>query len=143
MANYDVIGINEVTTEEPVHFPGYVTFRSMVTQSSNRGGTVVLLRNCIVPFVYEVDSSVSNQVRLQFRNISGVLFGFIYIPPSNSQYYSYESFAAIQEKIKPKYMSNGYIIIGDMNARFGKKVREILPFVRIQEHERIHIRTHI
>ncbi len=33
-------------------------------------------------------------------------------------------------------MPNGYIIIGDMNARFGKKVREILPFVRVQEHER-------
>ncbi len=30
MANYDVIGINEVKTEEPVHFPGYVTFRIML-----------------------------------------------------------------------------------------------------------------
>ncbi len=62
MVNYDVIGINEVKTEEPVHFPGYVTFRSMVTQSSNRGGTVVLVRNCIVPFVHKVDTSVNDQV---------------------------------------------------------------------------------
>lgn len=133
LANYDVIGLNEVKTNEHVHFPGYVTFRSKATQSSNRGGTVVLVRNCIAPFVYEVDTSVNDQVWLQFRNMYGVLFGFIYVPPSDSQYYSHESFAAIQGKIKAKYMCNGYIMMGDMNARFGKRVREILPYVQEQE----------
>ncbi len=97
MARYDVIGINEVKTEEPVHFRGYVTLEAWLHNRVTEQ-TVVLMRNCIVPFVHKVDTNVSDQVWLQFRNISGVLFGFTYIPPSDSQYYSYESFAAIQEK---------------------------------------------
>lgn len=47
------------------------------------------------------------------------------------QFYSHDSFTVIHEKLKSKYMYNGYILIGDMNARFGKSVREILPFVEV------------
>ena len=62
--------------------------------------------------------------------IVGVLFRFCYIPPNDLQYYAHGSFAAIQGKLKSNYMCNGYIIIGDMNTRFCKGVREILPFLQ-------------
>ena len=74
-----------------------------------------------------------DEVWLQFRNIVGVLFGFCYIPPSDSQYYSYDSFAAIQGRLKSKYMCNGYVIIGDINTRFGKSVKEMYHFCKLQE----------
>lgn len=81
----------------------------------------MLARNIIVPLAHDVDTSVSDQVWLRFRNIYGILFGFYYIPPSVSLYYSHDSYAAVQEKLKSEYIRNGYIIIGDMNARFGNK----------------------
>lgn len=57
------------------------------------------------------------------------MFGFSYIPPNDSQYYSHEAFAVIQEKVKYKHTCNGYLITGDMNARFGTTLREILSLI--------------
>lgn len=56
-----------------------------------------------------------------------VVFGFCYILPCDSKYYSHEFFAAVQERIKSGDTCSNDIIMGDMNARFGKSVRELLP----------------
>ncbi len=101
-----------------MELPGYVTYRGAVVGSSERGGTVVFVKNSIVHLVVNsVDVSVGDQVWLQLKNLQGVLMGSCYIPPCDSPYYSHASFAAIQEKFLLSDMSNGYLVIGDMNCR--------------------------
>lgn len=46
-------------------------------------------------------------------------------PPCDSQYYSHNAFTSIQEKIMSDHTENGYVIMGDMNTRFGKAVRDL------------------
>ena len=122
---YDIISLSETKTCLPVKLPGYVTYKGKSIGSDDRGGVVVLVKNYLSNFVCDIDVGIADQVWLQFSNVEGVLFGFCYVPPSDSQYYSHDAFAAVHEKLRMNHMSNGYVIMGDMNARFGKAVREL------------------
>ena len=93
--------------------------------TADRGGIVVFVKNHLCNFVHNVDLSVGDQIWLQLSMFEQVLFGFCYVPPCDSQYYSHDAFASIQEKITSNHMENGYVIMGDMNARFGKAVRDV------------------
>lgn len=53
------------------------------------------------------------------------MFGFWFVPQSDSQYYFHDAFAAVHEKIRSTHMSNDYVIMGDMNALLGKAVGEL------------------
>lgn len=131
---YDVISLNEVKTQMPVLFPGYVSYKSDVRGSKERGGTVVLIKNYLFKDIASVDTSVKEQVWLKFRSMPKCLFGFVYIPPSDSEYYSHDSFASIQEKLRTSD-SEEFCIIGDLNARFGTCIRDLPRDIGIQNHE--------
>lgn len=125
LMTYDVIALGETKTCLSVSFPGYVSFQGKSVGSGERGGIVVFVKNYLSKFVCNVDVSIGDQIWLEFKNVEEVLFGFCYIPPNDSQYYSHDVFAAMQEKIKSRDTSNGYFIMGDLNARFGKAVRDM------------------
>ena len=129
LRNYDIISLNEVKTSLLVSFPGYVSYKSEVCGSSERGGTVVFINNCFSEFILNVDNSIQEQVWIRFRFASNILFGFCYIPPS--QYYSHDLFAAIQEKLLSDSMKEECIILGDLNARFGIFARELPSLVEL------------
>lgn len=93
--------------------------------TADRGGIVVFVKNHLCNVVHNVDLSVGDQIWLQLSMFEQVLFGFCYVPPCDSQYYSHDAFASIQEEITSNHMGNGYVIMGDMNARFGKAVRDL------------------
>ena len=61
---------------------------------------------------------------VRFWKVPKCLFGICYIPPPDSEYYSHESFASIQEKLKTTECKE-YCVVGDMNTRFGTFVREL------------------
>ena len=100
-----------------------LTSRDMSNPS--RGGTCVLIKNQLVPQLSGVDLSKPDQVWLQLRCFPSILFGFVYIPPQDSPYYSETSFSAIQEKLKSEKCVKECVIVGDVNARLGKKIREL------------------
>lgn len=125
LCEFDIIALSEVKTTLPVCLPGYVAYQGKTVGTADRGGLVVLVKNSLSAFVHSVDVSTGDQVWLQVSVIEGVMFGFCYVPPCDSQYYSHDAFVAIQERIMCNYMRNGYIILGDMNARFGRAVREL------------------
>ena len=130
---YDIIALNEIKTNLPVNIPGYVTFQGKCVGNSDRGGTAVMVKNCLSNFVYNVDYSIGDQVWFQMSNVEEVLFGFVYIPPSDSPFYSHEAFAAINEKIRSNYMRNGYVVMGDLNARFGRALRDLPSLYELPE----------
>ena len=125
---YDLISLNEIKTPLPVSLPGYVTFTSSVRGSPERGGTVLLVKNHLSKCIINIDTSVEDQIWLQLNIAPRCQFGFCYITPADSQYYSHESFLAIQEKICSNYTHPECLFIGDMNTRFGRLARE-LPFL--------------
>lgn len=61
---------------------------------------------------------------MDLRCVPGVVFGFCYIPPADSAFYSPNSFSSIQEKLKTSE-NYDYILMGDMIARFGRMVWQL------------------
>ena len=133
LRNYDIISLNEVKTSLHVSFPGYVSYKSEVCGSAERGGTVVFIRNCFAEFILDVDTSIQEQVWIRFRFAPNHVFCFCYIPPADSQYYSHDLFAAIQEKLCGDSLRQECIVIGDMNARFGSLARDLPSLVELPE----------
>ena len=122
---YDLISLNEIKTPLKISCPGYISLTSRDMSNPSRGGTCVLIKNQLISQVSGVDLSIPDQVWLQLKYLPGILFGFVYVPPHDSPYFSETSFSAIQEKLKTVSSVNECIIVGDINARLGKKLREL------------------
>lgn len=125
LIDYDIIGINEVKTSLPLTLPGYKCYRSINVQQAHRGGTAVFVKDYLTPFITSVDNSVPDQVWIQASCMKGVVFGFCYVPPSDSPYFSHVSFSAMHEKITSFVNNEKFVIIGDFNSRFGSSVRNL------------------
>ena len=130
---YDLISLNEIKTPLKISCPGYISLTSRDMSNPSRGGTCVLINNQLIPQVSGVDLSIPDQVWLQLKYLPGILFGFVYVPPHDSPYFSETSFSAIQEKLKTVSSVNECIIVGDINARLGKKLRELPDDLDINE----------
>ncbi len=84
-----------------------------------------------------MDVSDGDQVWLQFGNMPRVLLYFCYIPPSDSPYFSNTSFAALQDKLHSCHAEDGYLIVRDLNARFGTTVKDLLTHIHLPVNERV------
>ena len=85
-----------------------------------------MVKNYLSRLVASMDTSIEVWlVWLRLRCAPRILFGFCYIPPSDSPYFSYQSFSAIQEKISNGGCYGKYVIIGDVTAGLVFNVREV------------------
>ncbi len=80
--NYDIICLNEIKTNLPVFFPGYVSYVSCGKESYNRGGTCVLVKNSLSRYVFDVDKDTTDQVWFKLKCVPEAC----YIPPSDSDF---------------------------------------------------------
>ena len=126
LLRYDIVVLNEVKTSLHVCLPGYVSYMSYNKNCSHRGGTTIMLTNAISREVTVMDTSVPDQVWFQLRTVPKVVFGACYVPPSDSPYFTHGEFASMQERIMDNDRDYAYLILGDMNARFGGSVRRIV-----------------
>ena len=78
----------------------------------------VLVKEVLKDAIMDVDVSTPDQVWLTLSCAPGVLFGFLYVPPRDSPYYTDASFSYIQQKLK-SCSEKMPLLIGDLNARFG------------------------
>ena len=126
-----MIGLNEVKTTECVSLPGYVCYRNTGRTDGHRGGTVVLVKRWLQASVMSLDVEMKDQVWIKLPVLSSVLLGFVYVPPTDSQYFNPNSFSYIQEKIiSGKEENCSVVLLGDLNTRFGCGVRNILGNIR-------------
>ena len=125
LLQYDIVALNEVKTPLPVCLPGYVSYMSYDKDHSHRGGTTVLMKIFLSPETVYVDTSIPDQVWFKLKIMPKVVFGACYIPPSDSPYFSHREFASLQERLIGDDEDNRFLIIGDLNTRFGRGVREI------------------
>ena len=127
LSNFDIISLNEVKSSMYISIPGYVSYKSKHVSGAAalRGGTVVFVKNYLSGQVYNFDNNILDQVWLQIQCVPDTMFGFCYIPPTDSPYFSHQSFVALHEKKLNCNYSTKFCIIGDLNARFGNSVRNI------------------
>ena len=127
LSNFDIISLNEVKSSMYISIPGYVSYKSKHVSGAAalRGGTVVFVRNYLSSQIYNFDNNIVDQVWLQIQCVPDTMFGFCYIPPTDSPYFSHQSFVALHEKKLNCNNSTKFCIIGDLNARFGNSVRNI------------------
>ena len=130
-----IICLNEVKTPLRVCLPGYVSYLSNNKVSPYRGGTVVMIKNYLAQSAMSVDTGFVDQVWFKLRCVPGVVFGAYYIPPSDSPYFSHDSFASIQGKVIENSGNNRYVIIDDCNAKFGDSVRELLVHTNLPDRD--------
>ena len=86
----------------------------MVAGEENRGGIAVLFKDNLWIHAYDI-KLFKDQIWFKLDNVINFLFGAIYIPPRDSPYFSYDSFAHIHEIALDPNIS--VVMIGDFNAR--------------------------
>ena len=124
LCKYDIVSLSEIKTSLRVSLPGYIAFTSRNRDAPSRGGVCVLVKEYLRDTIMEVDTSTPDQVWLSLSCAVGVLFGFVYIPPIDSPYFTEASLSSLQERVKTNPDKN-MIIIGDMNARFGRAIKNL------------------
>lgn len=112
----------EIKAPFPVSFPGYVFYISRDVSNPHMGGTCVLIKQHLHCCVTNVYVTITDQVWFKLKCVPDVLLGFCCLPPPDSPYFSLALLISIQEKIKSSPHSNGCIVMGDVNARFGSSV---------------------
>ena len=112
MNEFDIVVLIEIKCDYVFSVPGFVTVRSSNRQL--RGGVALLVKNNLWRAVHDVQH-LNDQIWFRLSCVPGFKFGACYIPPSDSLYYRYSSFADIQEQVKGS--SDKVVILGDFNAR--------------------------
>lgn len=119
---HDIIFIFELRSNAIVSVPGYHAYQQ---EECRAGGVAVLIRNAIVPDLLKVDLATRNQCWMELKGLEGVALVGVYLPPPDSPYHSREDFAALQCRVKDK--KKEIFLIGDLNARCGDRIRQLLP----------------
>ena len=133
LCQFDIIGRNEVKTDLPISLPGYVSYKSAVSGGTHRGGTALLIRRSLQSEIISVDMGIEGQVWVSVYCAPDIMFGFVYIPPSDSPYFSPALISAIQEKVKTASFNTKFVILGDMNSRFGASISDWITCVDVPD----------
>jgi exonuclease III len=120
-SEYDMIFLSEVK-RRVTQVPGFEVYEA-ANENYSRGGLVLLIKPHIDSDIKYIDKSVNEQLWLELKSVPDVIFGGVYIPPTDSIYFKDDAFAQIQSKtIDP---DKHQIVGGDMNARCGNLVEEL------------------
>ena len=119
LKSFDVIFLHEIKTAYPFSVTGFSCIRSLVIEGEElRGGVAVLLSNYLFDnYLYDVNQ-MRDQVWFRLHLLPDVLFCAVYIPPSDSPFFSHSSFARLQEQALNNPNSK-LLVMGDLNARIG------------------------
>jgi len=120
---HDIILISEIKTLLLFNVTGYKTIMGN-HKHSRHGGIAMLIRNCLFNSICHVDKSCDDQLWFKLSFLPDVLFGGCYILPSDSIHYTDHSIANIQAKCFSS--KEKCIIFGDINARCGESINELV-----------------
>ena len=123
LLRHDLIILSEIKISKLPHVPGFVPIIAK-TVNPRRGGVAVLVRSSLYSDVCHIDNSYNDQLWFSFSSIPGVRFCGAYITPTSSPYFCESDIANIQAKTVDRKMR--YVIMGDLNARFGCNVNTLV-----------------
>ena len=120
---HDIVVLVEIKISKLPHVPGFIPVIAK-TVNSRRGGVALLVKSRLYPDLCHVDKSANDQIWFSFSSVPGVRFGGVYLTPSSSPYFVESDIANLQAKTQDRSLK--YVIVGDMNARVGSKVNELV-----------------
>ena len=120
ICTYDVIILNEVKSTLPITIPGFVCYRRHCN-NMHRGGCVMFIKNRLVGHITKLELPHPECAILKFRFMPNLYIIGCYIPPSDSPYHSFAPLMEAQQLIENSDPNERFIILGDLNARFGKE----------------------
>ena len=123
--NHDVIFLSEIKTNIEFNVPGFTTIIGK-TKKPNRGGIALLVKHYLQDKIVKVDKSIDDQIWIQLSLLPNIWLGGCYITPCDSLYYDEQSFAHIQSQCLHNSPDSQYIVLGDMNARVGATVNNLV-----------------
>ena len=128
--NFDIVFLSEthLVKDEKYKLNSYTEYHnpfSTHTDRKARGGVSCFIRNDLVTFVEEIDTSLSDHILVRFTN-GNIVFGS-YIAPIDSPYCDPSNFSHIANAFVPT--DNGKVVFGggDMNGRVGDLPQQNAP----------------
>ena len=117
---HDVVFLSETKTRGTPSMPGFVPINN---SKSNHGGIVAFIKVWLYPKISKIDIEHEGVVALELSCALGIRLVGIYNEPTDSLYFRPTTLASISS-----HVSSGKrcIIVGDLNARLGKHVHDIV-----------------
>ena len=78
----------------------------------------MLIRNSVTKQVARIETPNTECIFLKLKHLSSMIFVACYLPPSDSPFHTWKSISEIQERME-RDPDSRFVIIGDLNARFG------------------------
>ena len=118
--NQDIVIISETKTRGTPSVPGFVAINN---SKSNHGGVVALVKAGLYPKVSMIDVDIEGVIALELSCAPGLRFVGMYNEPTDSLYFSPTTLASITSHVRS---GKHCIVIGDLNARLGRNVHNIV-----------------
>ena len=110
---HDIVVLSETHRKPVSHAPGLIGYAAS-NPHKHRGGLAILFSQAIHTDVVDLDTDVQEQIWFRLKSIGRTQFCRLYISPSDSAYFSEESFAEVEARSLDQDA-----IMGDMNTRCG------------------------
>ena len=120
---HDIVVLSETHRKSVSHAPGFIGYAAS-NPHNHRGGLAILFSQAIHADVVDLDTDVQEQIWFRLKSIARTQFCGLYISPSDSAYFSEESFAEVEARTLDQ--DHRYAIMGDMNTRCGLAVNDLV-----------------
>ena len=124
LLDHDLCVLTEIHSKTIKNVPG---FKMIVSKSvkEGRGGVALLIKRKIENDIINIDLTSNDQIWFRIRNLPGIYFGGVYLPPTDSSYFDASAIASIQSRCfaNPDML---FVCLGDINARFGMSIRNLV-----------------
>ena len=117
---HDIVIISETKTRGTPSVPGFVAINN---SKSNHGGVVALVKAGLYPKVSMIDVENEGVIAWELSCAPGLRFVGMYNEPMDSLYFRPTTLASITRHVRS---GKHCIVIGDLNARLGKNVHDIV-----------------
>ena len=117
---HDIVVISETKTRGTPSIPGYVPINN---SKSNHGGIVTLIKSCLYPKVSMIDVQDEGVIAFELSCVPGVRFLGMYNEPIDSLYFRPTTLASIARHVRS---GKQCVVVGDLNARLGVNVHDIV-----------------
>lgn len=114
---FDIVWILESKMYFELNVPGFNIYRNVSREGHHRGGVVMLVKSKLMDSVLQVDTKEEGQIWVVLSCLPALKLGGVYIPPSDSPYYSPAQYGALAGHTADK---DQVIALGDFNARVAK-----------------------
>ena len=118
--HYDIIFLAELKTDGDLYVPGFKYKRCPPKERYvNRGGLCAFIKDSLMPLVKDCLFDGDDAIWINMEPLNKLVVAGMYIPPSDSPYYTDDLFATVQMRLRSTFSGRNVLFGGDLNSRLG------------------------